>query len=259
MAIADIVVLVLVAIFLIIGYIRGFLSTIFGFLGGLISLIVAVLLCGKLATLLDGKFGLVEKLGVWVGGWFEGNAAFNTDISSGGLEAALKASAIPSFISDIILKIPAVSQNELAAGTTIADLLAPTIAYYILCFICLVALYIVIRILFAILKALAKRVNDIPIIGFVNRIIGAVLGIVEGIIVVYGLLFVMTILPEAWMEVPKAEIEKSTVCKYLSDTNLLGEAISGNLDLDAISDMITGKKSEGSIVIDGATYDLCFE
>lgn len=59
---------------------------------------------------------------------------------------------------------------------------------------------IALRIIFAVLIHIFNKVNDLPGIGFLNRIAGAILGLAKGSIVVLAVLFLISWMPRIGMD-----------------------------------------------------------
>ena len=60
MAISDIALIVIVGLFFIVGFIKGFTKSMLTFFGTLASLLLAFLLCKKFVAFLDNSFGLLN-------------------------------------------------------------------------------------------------------------------------------------------------------------------------------------------------------
>ena len=100
-AVLDIIVLVILIIFLIVGANKGFMRQLLGFLGVFGALVLTVLLCDKVAKLVTEN---VPQLYETVKGW--ATSLFKLDglegLTGEELKTAIASSGIPSFLQDSI-------------------------------------------------------------------------------------------------------------------------------------------------------------
>ena len=75
-------------------------------------------------------------------------------------------------------------------GNTIGYYIGSSLAYYDLYIISSIVIYIAIKIVVLIIKIITKNFNKIPVLGFVNRLVGLVFGLVEGFLVISAISYV---------------------------------------------------------------------
>lgn len=98
---------------------------------------------------------------------------------------------IPSFIADGLAdKI--LEYIQIDGGQTLGLYISKGLVNYGLIAIGFVIILIVAGILFSLLKRIAKKINEKPVIGGVNRLLGAALNLVVAYLVVDGLLFLLS-------------------------------------------------------------------
>ena len=133
-AIVDIVALALILGFAIYGATKGFVNTLIKTFGTIIAVILAILLCGKVAVFLEGKIGIITFFSEKVSGITEkifGAEVVNmtlAEVESAEHLLSFSGNKLSLFIINIILKIKGEGVSE---SLTVNEVLAPTFAYYI--------------------------------------------------------------------------------------------------------------------------------
>ncbi len=243
MAISDIALIVIVGLFFIVGFIKGFTKSMLTFFGTLASLLLAFLLCKKFVAFLDNSFGLLDKCSALFKNWLPKMGEYMnypvTDKAS--LDTALSKAGIPSFLRKAVnnLILPLIESDSLAEGTTLADTLAPLFGYYMLTVISFVALFIIGKLVFFILNAFLQKAIAFKPLKAADKLLGGALGLVKAALTVYVLLLIISILPGKLIAPVQRDIDKSTAVKYLSDTNLIGNIINKVIDYTLVRDKIT--------------------
>lgn len=194
----------IIALFIVLCTVRGFAKTVLNFFGGAVRLIAAFFLC-KPVALLIGKWThaderLASKFFAWASGLSE---PFNTNLigmSEVDLEShvnlALSDAKFPRMLRGIFKSLFTITPETIAGheSITMADIVGLAIAKFLLVAICFVGLYILFFVLIFILKRILKKVFAANRVLFkTDKILGAVLGLVEGLFVVTVILSVLTI------------------------------------------------------------------
>ncbi len=191
MNITDGVVIIVILIACVAGFYKGLLNTLYK----LVTYILAIYLSFKLAKP--------------VSGWFQGTSIYqniqdgittfitNLGINFNGLE-----NMTPETISQSIEGVPlpekiseSVSQTLSTIGGGAASMLESfiiSITNLILLILCGLILFLIFKLLFALIGHVIKGVSEIPVIKQLDRIGGGILGIGIGIIIVYILALALT-------------------------------------------------------------------
>lgn len=182
----DIAIIAVTVIFTLIGLIKGLMKQLLSFAGWLGSLIASFLLVKPVTGLLS-KTPLGANINGKVADWIATKGEiFNQplDIGTAGAQISegISQLGLPKFIADAIAKWFNVSGSE--SDVTLAEVLGPAIGNIILTGITFIALFILLLILFKILTGLLNKVANKGIIGAVNRILGAALGLVKALVFV---------------------------------------------------------------------------
>ncbi len=189
----TIIFLLVILINVISGLVKGFIKELISFFGFFIVLILSFLLCKPVGSLFNGWFGASFSNPIYsflIGKAPQFGEVMTQEVAQANLPDMLTSAGIPSFlgfIKDPIVKyvvgcIPAESP-ELAVGQYVANSLA-LLACSAIAFI---ALMIIFGIALIVIKRLTRKINRVPVLGWLNRLLGAILGIAAGIIVVAGI------------------------------------------------------------------------
>lgn len=239
-SIIDIVIIIVLIVLAMLGMIKGFSQMIIKFVGGILSIVLAFALAGKCVVFLDKMFNLTNVLADGVSGWLKSIfseelldmtlSEFQTAYNNG-----LSFSA-PKFILKILL---GVASGAVPETTTVAQTLAPVFAYYVSLVIGFVFCYVLLKIIFFILARMMEKVVKAPLIGTVDKVLGAVLGALQGFISVYLILAVINILPFPFLNGLKDLLLTSGVATFVSNTNIFGLIFSGQNVIDYIKGFIS--------------------
>ena len=173
---------------------RGFIDCLFGFIATIVAIILAFALMKPFVGWTGGIFGLQGVLEKACTGVFAKVKPFTIDISNQGISEALAGKNLPAFLIDAIVK--GVGNESIPAGTTIAMLAGSALGEFITGLISWIVVFLIAKILIMLLRnTLGSVIENIPIVGGVNHILGFVVGILQGTMIVSGIIAVISILP----------------------------------------------------------------
>ena len=184
----------IMVIFMIVGLIKGFANALVSLLGGIVALAGAILLAKPAANALKGS-GIESKLIEMINNWLIGinEGAFNTVIpvenQAEAIGEVIKQLGIPDAFNSILVGLT-MKIITIEGGNTIGYYIGSSLAYYDLYIISSIVIYIAIKIVVLIIKIITKNFNKIPVLGFVNRLVGLVFGLVEGFLVISAISYV---------------------------------------------------------------------
>lgn len=194
--ILDVVAVVVLLIFAFRSAKKGFVACVIGLLSMIIAGVLAFLLVDSVLVWTKGIFGLQGKLTTGLINAFGKVAGFNVDISSEGLRASLTAKNLPAVIVNSI--VDSVGNKSLPAGTTIAKLVGGTVAEFFVKGIAFFIAFIVLKIVLKLVgNLLSGVINNIPIVGTLNGILGFFVGILYGGFALSIVLTILTLIPSA--------------------------------------------------------------
>ncbi len=195
---------------------KGFIACVLGAASTLLAFFIAVTLAGVVCDVTGGLFGLES----WFSGKFATSFAkidgFNADISEKGMEAALAEQNVAAIVARLALKF---SDREVAAGSTLAQLLGNASGSLATTILCGLLLFILVKLLVRFLKrALTNVMDNLGPLGKINSLFGVLYGMLWALMVVGLVLAVFTIFPFGGVV---TYISKSLFVKYLYEYNPL--------------------------------------
>lgn len=255
MNLIDLVVLVLIGLFALVGLKRGLVKSLVRLIGGVLAVVLAFLLTQSAVTLLseliviDGaplSAVLADMFEEKIAGSFvspEGIESFFTVVPAGGyteqnISEALTINGVPALLSGFVAPI----LLEMVQGSSIAlaTYVAVALSNVLMTAIAFILLFIIISVLLGLITKLLDKVFNLPVIGLVNRLCGFIFGAIKAVLIVWVVLFLASLLGVVSGPI-QGLIDDTVVVKFLSEHNLITTLISSGLDLEtAIQDLLAG-------------------
>jgi len=229
--IVDIVIVLAVIIFAILGWKHGFLVKIVEMASGIFGLLASIILARPFATVLDKWIG--EPIGIKITEYLLSRTdLFSGTLNESNVRAAFEGMSLPTFMVDWIVR--SIDFNQLTI--TIVDAITPLIKSLALLVISFLVLFFGSMLVFLILKLLAKMITSIPIIKQVDKILGVLFGLLKIAAIVYILLFVLALLitipainnligPFLIGDMALQDPEQFRLSKWLYNNNILKQLI----------------------------------
>jgi uncharacterized membrane protein required for colicin V production len=186
--IIDVVLVLAVIVFLVLGWKNGFLVKIVEMASGIFGLLASILLARPFSTVLDGWFGVA--IDGKIHEYLLNTNLFQATLNEENVRAAFSQMSLPQFMVDWIVN--GIDFSNLQA--TIIDAIQPTIKSLVLLVLSFVVLFFGSMIVFFILKLLAKAITSIPLIKQIDKVLGVLFGFVKIAAIVYILFFVLALL-----------------------------------------------------------------
>lgn len=243
-AIVDVVALIFLGMFALWGFIKGFTKTFFSTFGTLLSLLFAILLSSLVAKFLEDKFGFVTTISGWISEFLYsllGKGLMSTplkDVSSGTFESV----GLSSLIVQLIFMLQA--DGSLPGDLSLGQIICPAASFYVAQIICIVALFIVFKIIFFLIGEVVKSLHSNPIVATVDKTLGLVLGLINGIVNLEFIIIVIGVIPISFFQEVSAYITASTVAGFIHSINIYGllvGAVSNNNIIDVIKQFLVIK------------------
>lgn len=226
LSIIDIIILVVVGVFAIIGLSKGFIKMIFSLSKKFIALLGSYLLVAPVrGVLLPSKIGLalynpilnfINEKG--------GSLAQLTEFTDEQVSSLAQTMSVPEFIAKLIGDSLA---KNLPEGLTLGESISQTLTYYALTVICFVALFIVILLLVYVLSKLLNSLFESLLLKPFNRLLGLAIGLLLGLFFVSLGLMIMSALSsvEFVNNLISTQIEPANetfgIARWLYNNNLL--------------------------------------
>lgn len=261
----DIGIIAVLIIFFISGLKKGFIDTVLGLIGGLVSLVAAILLADTVANIISPLFGIGDAINTSINGFLGKLLNPNNDSSSqfavaiGSVENinelvknAINTLGLPPAFTDNISTSIAAAINSALSGSdaailaqkSIIEILTPIIGRVVLLVIAVILTFIAIRIVVALIESVAKGIlRTSRILMNLDRIFGGLVGIAQGALVVLIVFTIGFFVLGGTVANPEAtdlktqirtNIDNSTIAKYVYESNPVPKFITDNVNLDNI-------------------------
>ena len=205
---ADIIVVIFLIAFAVVCAKRGFVECFFGFVSTVAAILAAVLLAKTVLSITGGLFGFQKYLTKLFSSGFAKLDGFDADVSAQGVEAALADKNLPAILARLTLKW--FGKSDVAAGTTLATMVGATTARLAALLFTGILIFVLCKLLFALAKKFLNALADrIFLLEAVNSVLGAAVGLLQGLLFVCLALSLLTLIPS------------QTVGNYLQNSILL--------------------------------------
>ncbi len=225
--IIDIIFFLIILIFCVVGYFKGFLRTVLSLLGFAGALIIAYFTRDFFGNLFNSWFGWGDGISNFVLGQVEGlSPSFVTD-SKTTVEGLLQ--VIESSDANLVYKAllgQVIGRADFSSGAiTVGQAVAGVVTGIIMSILAMVIIFLIIRIIVWIVDRILRRIPRDSIVGEVNKWLGFILGIARGIVTVgclLALIYILCLAPVV-SDAVSPYIEQTTVTKWAYD--LIGQII----------------------------------
>lgn len=250
----DIVIVVILLLFAIIGFSKGFLASLLKLFSSVVSLAVAVWLAKPVAVFIDGFANLTtwfaDKIGAAIAGidtfftytvGVTPSTAWVPDGSITGVDLKAAINAGVTGLSDIFktgLNLLIQDDVVLESGTVISSWFGQMLGGIAMLIVSAVAIYIAIRIAVGILSKIFDAITKNPAIGGLDRLLGLAFGAAKGalvIVVVFAAYCVLSVVLDPIIPAISNLIDTSFIGKPVYD--IVSEFITnqiGQIDFNAL-------------------------
>lgn len=223
----SIIYLVGLLILVLIGLFRGFIKSFFGFIKVIVSTVVAALLSKPVADFMKDKSFILSwqnKLETTLASKGE---IFATTYSAEHFDEAFSKLNLPNIVKDLLLKIINYLVPEMSES--FASVIARSVIYYSLIVASFVIIYILVRIVFAlIIHIFDKHAQKSAPINTINKVLGMAMYLIIGLLIIGGVNYVFTFFISSesgissWLiSTMHLEDDTFTVSKFLYQHNTL--------------------------------------
>lgn len=234
----DLAILILVGIFTLFGFFRGFVKQIMSAASWLVSLVAASFLTKPVSPYVASSAigtAVTGKVTAWITDLATFNLPFDPANSTEQLSEAITGMGLPKFIADIIAQN--IDLAAVPASISLADVLVPTISKVLITIATFLILFISAFILFKIIGSLLNKLFSGKILGFVNKIFGAVLGLAKGALIVCVIMLLMSTVAGTIPAIndflaADFEIGGIGIGEYIYENNPLIQLIEGSFNFD---------------------------
>ena len=190
----DIIVAAFIVVFTLLCAKKGFINCLFGFVSSILALVLAFSFATLTADITGGLFGLQDTMETSLIATFSELNGFNVVLDQNAdLTELLQTQDMSNIVANLI------AQNwidtPIPEGYTLGMMAGETVAEFATALISGVALFIVLRIVFAILKKFFNFIARDGLLGGLNKLLGAAIGLIESILIVSVLVAVLAMFP----------------------------------------------------------------
>ena len=209
--IATIAVIIFLLIFLVAGCVRGFLRITLATFSLLITLVLAGALAGPLSNFVETGTAIgpriQDRIREYVSDQLDGLAdtvddAEDSLISSLPLPASVK--------QDLIDHNTVAGYLDKGAGS-FADYIAVSLTHMVVWLLCYVLLSIVIFLIIRLIMRLSNLLNRVPVLGGVNRLAGAIIGLAEGVLILWVICLIIMMMAGSQFGISCEKVIKDSV------------------------------------------------
>lgn len=212
----DLIIIVIIALCIILGYKRGLIGVAFKFLSFIIALILSIILYEPVANYIIYNTTIDEKIEETIIQNIDAER-FQTN-EEGTIEKG--ESNTPQVIIDYINETIVETANN--AKSEIVDIVAEKLSVTAIKIISIIGIFVIIRIVLIILNAVADLVAKIPVIKQFNKLGGVIYGVLEGMLIIYIILALCSIIAPLITNFAIVEsINTSFIGKMMYNNNIL--------------------------------------
>ena len=196
----DLIIIVIMVSSIFVGLKKGLISCIIDIAAVIVALILAILLCRPITNLVIENTNFDESLATTI--------SQNIPLS----DTDFKVEANTNLPEGIVDYINSITENVNTSKEEAFNAIGVEIASGIISVIVFIAIFVIVRIILTLIKVVSKIIDKIPLLSQVNKVGGAVLGAIEGAIIIYVIFAAV-----------------SMIAPVISDANLLELINSSNI------------------------------
>lgn len=205
--ITDLILIAIVMVFVIIGYVKGLTGSLIKLASFIVAVVLALILYKPLSNVVMQKTQIDEKI--------ETAIIQNFSKTENQNEENMPTTLVES-INNKIEKETTDARNEIvektAKSTTLTIMRVGTA----------IAIYLAVRLVLFIVSVLAKGITQLPLLKEVDKAGGIAYGLVQGIVMVYVLLGIISLISVVWPNNPAVEaISQSYIGLILYNNNII--------------------------------------
>lgn len=193
---------------------KGFVNCVFGLLSLVVAIVVAFILMKPVVAMTGGFFGLEQEVTAGATEILMDIEVFAVDFSATGIREQL-AGQLPEFLIDIVVEN--VADQNIPEGTTLASVVGETLGPLSAMLAAWVSLFIIAKLLLGLLRKIINAlVENMPLVGAANALLGLAVGIIEGLFVISAVVSLMAMIPT---ETVVAAFNQTVFVKMLYNQN----------------------------------------
>lgn len=196
----DLIIIIIMVSSIFVGLKKGLISCIIDIAAVIVALILAIILCRPITNVVIENTNFDESLATTI--------SQNIPLS----DTDFKVEANTNLPEGIVNYINGITENVNTSKEEAFKTIGVELASGIISVIVFIAIFVIVRLVLALIKVVSKIIDKIPLLSQVNKIGGAILGAIEGAIIIYAIFAVI-----------------SMIAPVISNTNLLELIYNSNI------------------------------
>lgn len=225
-AVVNVVALVLMLAFALVGLSKGFVKTFFSIFGTILSLFLSILLAPSVASFLERGTSVVTTVAEGVQGLVQnlvGKDALGMTIQAV-TESSLQQAGVGGWVISLILSLKGLEGIPL--DTTVGELIGPTFAYYIVVILSVIVLFVLFKIILFVVSKIVKSLYSIKLVATIDRTLGLLMGAINGVVTINLIMLILSMIPIGFVQNLYITLSASSVLSFLSKIDIYGYLLS---------------------------------
>ena len=210
----DLIILIIMVSSIFVGLKKGLISCIIDIAAVIVALILAILLCRPITNVVIENTNFDESLATTI--------SQNIPLS----DTDFKVEANTNLPEGIVNYINGITENVNTSKEEAFNAIGVELASGIISVIVFIAIFVIVRLVLALIKVVSKIIDKIPLLSQVNKVGGAVLGAIEGAIIIYAIFAVISMIAPV--------ISNTNLLELIYNSNIGSMMYNNNLVLNSI-------------------------
>ncbi len=211
------------AIMFLIGYRNGMIKVLLSFVATIIAFLLSILLAGPCETLIKESTPVYDNLKKQMTEYVSEYISAEVDTSDIELQKdAIGELKLPSSIKNKLINSNTADEKLSMGVDTFSEYLATSLADIVVEVLAVLVLFVIIKLILRIIISLLNIVSHLPIIHGMNKMLGGIVGLAEGVIIIWIICLLLTIVSgTAVGEQIMSEISSNEILNYIYSNNLI--------------------------------------
>lgn len=211
------------AIMFLIGYRNGMIKVLLSFVATIIAFLLSILLAGPCETFIKESTPVYDNLKKQMTEYVSECISAEVDTSDIELQKdAIGELKLPSSIKNKLINSNTADEKLSMGVDTFSEYLATSLADIVVEVLAVLVLFVIIKLILRIIISLLNIVSHLPIIHGMNKMLGGIVGLAEGVIIIWIICLLLTIVSgTAVGEQIMSEISSNEILNYIYSNNLI--------------------------------------
>lgn len=211
------------AIMFLIGYRNGMIKVLLSFVATIIAFLLSILLAGPCETFIKESTPVYDNLKKQMTEYVSEYISAEVDTSDIELQKdAIGELKLPSSIKNKLINSNTADEKLSMGVDTFSEYLATSLADIVVEVLAVLVLFVIIKLILRIIISLLNIVSHLPIIHGMNKMLGGIVGLAEGVIIIWIICLLLTIVSgTAVGEQIMSEISSNEILNYIYSNNLI--------------------------------------